>query len=284
MLGDRKDIKTLTSLLRTRINQQKMLNDTLCEVLSKDAASKTVNLIRDEINELTDEITEINKDIAKCNQEAIYEHYDSAYDNKSAFDKIAEDEKGKSSGFYDSIVKQTKAAEFKEAEDAKKGVKYDYSSVYDKIREYSDTANTVVNDDLTKKYVDDLRNTADARMLGNRFLVDLKESLGIPEVMVKGVAFDLENNRVSVWIYDFITEDEGLPIMEVLKYSTSLFDFNIKHLNAVGEVLYTEFYEKCMINTVYRDPLDYTNSEFSTIQVLINYNDVEYETADKERQ
>ena len=132
--------------------------------------------------------------------------------------------------------------------------------------------------------MEEVRNTADSRMLSNRFLVNLKDALMIPETMVKSVAFDLEGKYVAVTIYDFIanTSNNGgkLPIMEVLKYNTSEFCFTIDHLKPNGDIGYVEYYSKCKIDTVYRNRLDYSSDEFASIEVLISYENVEYETAD----
>jgi hypothetical protein len=56
----RKDPKYLKSLLWTRINQQKMLNNTLCEMMSKNSSKKSIEMIRENIDEIGKEISEIN--------------------------------------------------------------------------------------------------------------------------------------------------------------------------------------------------------------------------------
>lgn len=277
----RKDPKYLESLLWTRINQQKMLNNTLCEMMSKNSSRKSIETIKENLDEIMEEISNINYDIArigKKDEEVTYSFYDNVEKNRcldAMTEKACEEDK-KSKGFYDSIVKQNKAVQFKEAEDIKNGevqTKYSYENIYNNFK--------VNQNGLTKKFVEDLRNTADSRLQANRFLVDLKKSLNIPEIMVKSIAFDPNENRVSVCIYDFVTDFNGqkYPILQALKYAPNSFDFTVKHLEADGKVMYAEKYSKCNLMEVYRDPMDYASDDFSKIQLFISYNNVDYETS-----
>ncbi len=277
----RKDPEYLRSLLWTRINQQKMLNNTLCEMMTRNSNKKSVDMIKQELNEIMEEISKINYDIAKIgkkDEEVTYSFYDNVEKNgyPDVIAKKACEEDKKSKGFYDSIVKQNKAVQFKEAEDIKNGeapTKYSYENIYNNFK--------VNQNGLTKKFVEDLRNTADSRLQANRFLVDLKKPLNIPEIMVKSIAFDPNENRVSVCIYDFVTDFNGqkYPILQVLKYAPNSFDFTVKHLGGDGKVMYTEKYSKCNLMEVYRDPMDYASDDFSKIQLFISYNNVDYETS-----
>ena len=277
----RKDPEYLESLLWTRINQQKMLNNTLCEMMSKNSSRKSIETIKENLDEIMEEISNINYDIArigKKDEEVTYSFYDNVEKNRcldAITEKACEEDK-KSKGFYDSIVKQNKAVQFKEAEDIKNGevpTKYSYENIYNNFK--------VNQNGLTKKFVEDLRNTADSRLQANRFLVDLKKPLNIPETMVKSIAFDPNENRVSVCIYDFVTDFNGQkhPILQVLKYAPNSFDFTVKRLGGDGKVMYTEKYSKCHLMEVYRDPMDYASDDFSKIQLFISYNNVDYETS-----
>lgn len=277
----RKDPKYLESLLWTRINQQKMLNNTLCEMMSKNSSKKSIETIKENLDEIMEEISNINYDIArigKKDEEVTYSFYDNVEKNRcldAMTEKACEEDK-KSKGFYDSIVKQNKAVQFKEAEDIKNGevpTKYSCENIYNNFK--------VNQNGLTKKFLEDLRNTADSRLQANRFLVDLKKSLNIPEIMVKSIAFDPNENRVSVCIYDFVTDFNGqkYPILQALKYAPNSFDFTVKHLGGDGKVMYAEKYSKCHLMEVYRDPMDYASDDFSKIQLFISYNNVDYETS-----
>ena len=267
----RKDPEYLRSLLWTRINQQKMLNNTLCEMMTRNSNKKSVDVIKQELNEIMEEISKINYDIAKIgkkDEEVTYSFYDNVEKN-TCLDAMAEkacEEDKKSKGFYDSIVKQNKAVQFKEVGGIKNGevpTKYSYEN------------------GLAEEIVEDLRNTADSRLQANSFLVDLKKPLSIPEIMVKSIAFDPNENRVSVCIYDFVTDFNGqkYPILQVLKYAPNSYNFTVKHLEADGKVVYTERYSRCHLMEIYRDPIDYASGDFSKIQLFISYQNVEYETS-----
>ena len=267
----RKDPEYLRSLLWTRINQQKMLNNTLCEMMTRNSNKKSVDMIKQELNEIMEEISKINYDIAKIgkkDEEVTYSFYDNVEKN-TCLDAMAEkacEEDKKSKGFYDSIVKQNKAVQFKEVGGIKNGevpTKYSYEN------------------GLAEEIVEDLRNTADSRLQANSFLVDLKKSLSIPEIMVKSIAFDPNENRVSVCIYDSVTDFNGqkYPILQVLKYAPNSFNFTVKHLEADGKVVYTERYSRCHLMEIYRDPIDYASGDFSKIQLFISYQNVDYETS-----
>lgn len=270
-----KDNSYLKNLLNMRINEYKMLNATLCEMIGRNSSKQVIDSMKSELDGIMSEIENINKDLGRVKngeKEVSYTYYD----------KNVEEKKNK--GFYDSIVKQTKACEFVEAEEMKKnGKKYNYENIYKQVKkEYNDELVEKKNDcQLTKKFVEDLRNTVDSRLQANRFLVDLKDPLSIPEIMVKSIAFDPNENRVSVCIYDFVTDFNGqkYPILQVLKYAPNSFNFTVKHLEADGKVMYTERYSRCHLMEIYRDPIDYASDDFSKIQMFISYQNVEYEAS-----
>lgn len=274
----RKDPKYLQSLLATRINQQKMLNNTLCELMSKNSNKKSIELIKEEINSIMGEISRINdviEGLSKKGEECSYSFYDNAASMK-------EDKK---KGFYDSIIKQSKAAQVIEDEYGKEGkstIGYNYGNIYKKVETKYNSNFKANQDDLTKEFLDDLRNTVDSRVRINRFIVNLKDSLNIPEIMVKSISFDPNENKVSVCIYDFVTHFNGQkrPILQVLKNTPNLFNFTVKHLEADGKIMYTEKYSKCHLMEIYRDPIDYASDDFSKIQLFISYQNVDYETSE----
>ena len=88
----RKDPEYLKSLLWTRINQQKMLNNTLCEMMTRNSNKKSIYMIKQELNEIMDEINKINYDIArvgKKEEEVTYSFYDNVKKDCS-FERVAE--------------------------------------------------------------------------------------------------------------------------------------------------------------------------------------------------
>jgi len=270
-----KDSSYLRNLLNMRINEYKMLNATLCEMIERNSSKQVIDSMKSELGGIMSEIENINKDLEKIKngeKEVTYTYYD----------KNVEEKKNK--GFYDSIVKQNKAVQFKEAEGIKNGeapTKYNYENIYKKVETKYNNNFKTNQGDLTKEFVEDLRNTVDSRLQSNRFLVNLKEPLSIPEIMVKSVSFGPREHRVYVCIYDFVTDFGGAryPILQVLKYAPNTFSFKVEHLDANGKVVYTERYSRCHITEVYRDPIDYSNDDFSKIQIFISYQNVEYETS-----
>ncbi len=270
-----KDNSYLKNLLNMRINEYKMLNATLCEMIGRNSSKQVIDSMKSELGGIMSEIENINKDLEKIEngeKEVTYTYYDKNVKEK------------KNKGFYDSIVKKNKAVQFKEAEGIKNGetpTKYNYENIYKKVETKYNNNFKANQDDLTKEFVEDLRNTVDSRLQSNRFLVNLKEPLSIPEIMVKSVSFDPREHRVYVCIYDFVTDFGGAryPILQVLKYAPNTFSFKVEHLDANGKVVYTERYSRCHITEVYRDPIDYSNDDFSKIQIFIGYQNVEYETS-----
>lgn len=281
----------LNSLLYTRINQYKMLNNTLTEMISRGGSEELIENIKKEVNSTLDEITEIKSDLnsienSSKEEEIVYTHYEPKKKDKC--------------GFYDSIVKQTKAVELGLAEEKKN---LNYGSLYDEIvlpkKEKKDDSSFAMRMDeedkmklskmrkevnvgrkeVSNKYIDEINKTVDSRLLGNRFLVHLDDVMGIPEVMVKSVSFDPSGKRLSITIYDFVKEINGnkYPVLKLLTVAPKVFGFTIDHLEANGNVIYTEKYFACHVAEIFRDPIDYSMSEFSTIQMFIDYERVTYE-------
>ena len=281
-----KDNSYLKNLLNMRINEYKMLNATLCEMVGRNSSKQVIDSMKSELDGIMSEIDKINLDIARLDKnkddEVTYSFYDNVKkempNTRLAQDssKIRNEQTSNNRNFYDSILKQSKAAQFVEDEyikERKPTVKYNYEGIY------KDAKNEP--QDFTKEFVEDLRNTADSRLQANRFLVDLKDPLSIPEIMVKSIAFDPNENRVSVCIYDFVADFNGkkYPILQVLKHAPNLFDFTVKHLEADGKIMYIEKYSKCHLMEIYRDPIDYASDDFSKIQMFISYQNVEYEAS-----
>ena len=52
----KKDPEYLKSLLWTRINQQKMLNNTLCEMMTRNSNKKSIYMIKQELNEIDQKV------------------------------------------------------------------------------------------------------------------------------------------------------------------------------------------------------------------------------------
>jgi hypothetical protein len=57
------------------------------------------------------------------------------------------------------------------------------------------------------------------------------------------------------------------------------FKISIDHLDPTGKLLYTERYHGCRIKEAFRSDLSYESDDISTIDMLITYSDVSYETS-----
>ena len=273
----------LNKLLWTRINQYKMLNNTLTEMIANNGNGILINSIKNEIDETLDEIQKIKFDLIKDESTSVKEE-DVTY---SFYDDIVKtvlpdketklkDTEDRESDCYDSVVRQSKAAEFKMAEYSKRdktNLDYEYNNRKKGItKEVNITSN---------KYVDEINKTIGSRIMSNRFLVKFSDVLEIPEIMVKSVSFDPNEKSITITVYDFVKEIDGMkyPILQLLKFAKGSFSFDVEHLDASGNVIYTEKYVGVNIEGVYRDPIDYSDSEFSTIQIFATYKDVDYEAA-----
>lgn len=266
-MNNKEELKRLLSL---RINQYEMLNNTLNKMINNDSSNGLIDGVRKEINATLDEIKAINIELSANDEEedVTYSFYHTVLDKE-------DDNKAKEVGFYDSIVRSSKAAEFKEAEYAKAdNVKINYKSNNIKPKPIKEVKT------LTNKYINKINDTIDSRISSNRFLVSFR-GLDIPEIMVKSVSFDPNDNMLTLSIYDFLNEVNGkkFPIMAVLKKTNGIFDMEIKHIKSNGDEIYVETYIGCCIDGIYRDPIDYSCSDFSLIQILVKYSDVTYEAA-----
>jgi hypothetical protein len=251
---DKTEVKYLKSMLDTKVNQYKMLSGTLAQMLSKNPNyTNEAKQVKNELNETLEQIIQMKRDLDKL-------VYGTMFSNCHSCPK---DDDNVTYSFYNKVKKQ----------EPKK-------AVFD----------ILLDDDKTPKLkedVNELRNIAENRIKGNRFLVRVEKALGVPEIMVSSASFNLSDKEMSLCIYDFLSDvgdGSKIPILEILKYTTNEFNFSIDHLDAKGNVIYTEWYDKCRIKSVYRDPIDYSSDDFSKIQILITYDNVEYETANEEEE
>lgn len=256
--------KRLKSLLHTRANEYKMLNNTLCELIEKNPSSKNIYMLKEEMDGILNEIASINKSLNS------FEDSDNEYGYYNDEDKSWFENKS----LYDSIEKESE----KEVSCLNKCGSCLKKSA-DKAREENLDVVDLNDVGLSQDLIEEFRKTVDARILSNRFLVDFKDALGVPEIMVKSVTFDTFKKELCIDIYDFVAKIgmSNMPLLELLKHAPQLFEMNIKHLEADGNILYLEKYNGCTVTEVYRHPLDYSNDGFSKISIFIAYKDVEYE-------
>lgn len=280
-----KDTERLKALLNIRVNEQKMLNNTLCDLLTKNSSKEVLESIREEICTVEADIANISNELDKLEEKDVtYSYYDkgldetnpitSNIDNMMKRDIALEKERF----LYDTITKQQKAAEFIENENSKGNL---YDGITKKMK--CDRSEPKKCESSQNGIMAEFRSKVASTLNSNKFLVHIGNGLSIPEVMVKSVSFAPSINTVYLCIYDFITTKSGqeMPIMRVLDGLKGVyrFNFSIEHLDASLKSIYVEEYDDCFIKSIDRDSLDYSEDSSSTIQICISYGTVTYETS-----
>ena len=271
----------LLKALETKLNEQKMLTETLYEAFEKGSSEATLANIEDAIKDTVRSVMEIKKEIDSLNVE--YKRYSDKPSN--IFDSIKKEGK-------EDVAPKTRLEMAKEkCASANRESKYDWKHTYlDEIRKNDDATfskiiemNPEYKNNVPEKIqyndIGELLNV-DHILFCNRFLLDLK-TIGIPETMVKWVHSDVFNgdNIIEAQIYDFISES-GEPVLSVLsRHIGAKFTAEIKHLDPTGVVVYKEKYNGCKIEKIYRDSLTYDKSEPSGIVLTIHYDGVSYEAS-----
>jgi hypothetical protein len=272
----------LLKALETKLNEQKMLTETLYEAFEKGSSEATLANIEDAIKDTVRSVMEIKKEIEEIDSLNVeYKRYSDKPSN--IFDSIKKEGK-------EDVAPKTRLEMAKEkCASANRESKYDWKHTYlDEIRKNDDaTFSRIIemdppykNDVPEKIQYNDIGEllNVDHILFCNRFLLDLK-TIGIPETMVKWVHSDVFNgdNIIEAQIYDFVNED-GEPVLSILsKYIGTKFTAEIKHLNPIGTVIYKEKYNGCKIEKIIRDSLRYDESEPSGILLRIHYDGVSYE-------
>ena len=281
-------IDDLKKSLKSRMNQYEMLNNTLLEMFERNSPIDVVNDVRNAMNETTDDIKNLQRLIEEKTQDE--RHKKEAEEKKaerSLYDSIkkptlkrsvkTEDTCAKKVSMYDNIKKNNSDDEFAKKEEAVY-THYDtpynhlhYEKEYEKNTKELNFLNTVTdhNDEFCK-------NIARQDLFLARF-----NGLNIKEWMVKEVNY-VCTNQISVTIQDHLVNNRPIiaDIRELFKREyNNKFGITIEHLDKTGHMLYSERLHECEITDIYRNRLDYTESDFSTITMLITFKEVTYETA-----
>ena len=222
--NSKEHLNELKKDLSLMINQQKMLNNTLCEMYQKGNSKDSIDKIKQEITELNNEIEFIMNEMKLCEE---------TYENEVNYVHYNEDM-------------------CCEGENSKCNVK----SI----------------------------QPCFCRVLNNKFIVNLEESLFIPKSMVCSFDHDFKNKMFWISMYDFVTDLDGkkFPIMQVLKYRTDEFDFNVKYFDENENELYTEYVCGCKIDSCYAGTAVLGNdNELRKITLYIKYNNICFEATNK---
>ena len=281
-------IDDLKKSLKSRMNQYEMLNNTLLEMFERNSPIDVINDVRNAMNETNDDIKNLQRLIEEKTQDE--RHKKEAEEKKverSLYDSIkkptlkrsvkTEDTCAKKVSMYDNIKKNNSDDEFTKKEETVY-THYDtpynhlhYEKEYEKNTKELDFLNTVTshNDEFCK-------NIARQHLFLTRF-----NGLNIKEWMVKEVNY-VCTNQISVTIQDHLVNNRPIiaDIRELFKREyNNKFGITIEHLDKTGHMLYSERLHECQITDVCRSRLDYAESDFSTITMLITFKEVTYETA-----
>lgn len=281
-------IDGLKKSLKSRMNQYEMLNNTLLEMFERNSPIDVINDVRNAMNETVDDIKNLQRLIEEKTQDERHEkEAEEKKAERSLYDSIkkptlkrsvkTEDTCAKKVSMYDNIKKNNSNDEFAKKEEA---VYAHYDTPYNHLhyeKEYEKNAkelnflNTVTdhNDEFCK-------NIARQHLFLTRF-----NGLNIKEWMVKEVNY-VCTNQISVTIQDHLVNNRPIiaDIIELFKREyNNKFGITIEHLDKTGHMLYSERLHECEITDIYRSRLDYTESDFSTITMLITFKEVTYETA-----
>jgi hypothetical protein len=246
------NISNVKKRLEMKINQHKMLMNTLHDLLRRDnVAGDTITLIKYEIDGTLKEIEELRKES---------EREENTASSVNIFDSISKSKECCSStctcghhtntgaGFYDRILKENKP----------------------------------VQQPAIVQNVTPAKPTIKDAIFCNRFLVDLTD-LSVPVEMIKSVDFiDDSRSRIGVGIYDFLVKNkyETVPVAEIVeRFKNRKFTMTISHLDPTGVILYKEKYVGCIVSELLKSSLNYEESNPSTFNILINYDGVSYEAA-----
>jgi hypothetical protein len=274
--------------------EYEMLNKTLIEMMEKGSSDTNIDLMKKDIAEKQEAIDTLKDWIQQKVEEEITSKEIKAAENESMYNSIkkkprlAKSVKMETNNIYDSIKKETSTPKnygkedystacgiSKPSEDKEYG---EYDTPYNKLNyeeEYRKQNQVVENFPIKDQYGDVTYE--------NRFLVRFGTPFTIPEWYVRRVAF-LRDKELSVTVFDFIDTDTNRPIIAdilgMVNNADALpFKISIDHLDPTGHVLYTERYHGCRIQEVMRSELSYEKDDMNTIDMIITYSDVSYETS-----
>ena len=252
------------SLLQMKINQQKMLCNTLNESLTKCENKESIYKIQDEIVKSTDEVLSLRDKIEGGYDDVQYATYDEGKKKTSLFDKCLKKITPSKIGEKDpNLNNQTKG----------EVTKADTKGEITETSANSEMSKASTNGEITKD------GKKHVMVADNKFIVQFSDELDIPSEMVASVSFENSMHKLSVYIYDFITKyDDGriVPIIETIGNSMKAFDMNITHFDKDNNALYYEAYWGCRVSGIFRDSFDVRYGDAAKFVLEINYDGVDY--------
>jgi hypothetical protein len=293
----------LKEMLNTRMAEYQMLNKTLIEMMEKGSSDTNIDLMKKDIAEKQEAIDTLKDWI----QEVVEKEEDTkemkAAEKESVHDSIKKKPRLAKSvkldtNLYDSIKKETsKPKEYgkedystacgitntKPSEDKEYG---EYDTPYNHLH-YEEEYEKEIIENYNKQTVDNfpLKDRYGDVTYANRFLVRFGTQFTIPEWYVRKVSFfSPQGKEFGIRVFDFVDVKTNRPIIaDILGMLNNVdalpFKISIDHLDPTGHVLYTERYHGCRIREVMRNELSYEKDDINTIDMIITYSDVSYETA-----
>lgn len=252
-------VSELEKNYKIQVNEYKMLNNTLMEMCERGSDTESVENVKRELDEMFKSMEATRKYLMSCHSSkgTTYEPY--GQERGIAPKKPVQD-------IFDLVEDKPK-----DEEEAPKIIQR-------KKRERK----PLPTERAANGFIDEVNQTIDSKCMTNRFLADLKD-IGIPEVMVKSVDFSPSRDRANVRIYDFTDKDNNPIIQKLYEYMDSgrKFRFSVSNLSAYGEVLYTTVCRNCNIVALCRSELDTEKNDFLYIDLIVQYENTEYEAGSK---
>lgn len=280
------------------MSEYQMLNNTLIEMMEKGSSDVNIDLMKKDIAEKQEAIDTLKDWI----QEKIEDDEDSRAmkNSKSTYNAIKKKPRLAKSiklntNLYDSIKKETSTPKEYGKEDystacgiskPSKDKEYgEYDTPYNHLH-YEEEYEKEIIENYNKQTVDNfpLKDQYEDVTYSNRFLVRFGTQFRIPEWYVRKVSFfSPQGKEFGIRVLDFVDVKTNRPIIaDILGMLNNVdalpFKISIDHLDPTGHVLYTEHYHGCRIQEVMRNELSYEKDDMNTIDMIITYSDVSYET------
>ena len=247
----KKNEKFLTELkkeLNIKLNEYEMASKTISDMIRRGIDNEKLEKLKESNNDLFYEIRKIRNYINSIENE----------ENSSVeYEYYVEDDRN--INFFDNIKKVDKD--------------------FDINKESNKNPYKAKNMTTTNKYLDEINDTIDSRVMANRFIVDLSE-LNIKGTMVYGVDYWGDSDSIEITIYDHIIDMFGdkMPIIQLLETRKDPFNFSISKIDATEKLIYKEKYTSARICQVAKYSMQYDSNDFAKIRLLVKYDNVDYET------
>ena len=252
-------IENLEKQLKTKMNQHKMLSDTLYQMINRNVSGAIISRVKDEMDDTLSEVNELKEEL-----------------------EYIKGKEKKVNNIYDSIQKTIDSAK-KTIETVKNSVEKE-ENLYDSISKdfgiYDTPYNKPINEDVPHLHEFSL-GAYDGLPFSNRFIVDL-DDLGIDSWMVKSIhhAPSQHGKKLYLSIYNHIVGvgPGKYPLYELIENSNGdEFSMKVTYVDPTGVPIYSEEYVGCKIVEYCKSPLVYDVTEPMNIELTITYDYIKYD-------